>query len=500
MNFIFTKKNYKYYITIIGSLTNILFCIYSLMPPYLLKKPNFYIYQISNNNSSILLFNKSIEYDSKYCNSSKYIMKKDPNSLNNLAYEYDIYCSNKKEIFDIFLVISLFTGATLGNIIFETFPDKYGREKIYKYLSLFGLFLQINLILDFGMIHLIIIFFFIGINLYIFPLSLVVVKEFIIDDLGIIFGIVNGIYPFGGILIAFWFMTINNLKLLFIIYCIFLIIFNIYLFKYFYESPRWLHSQNRKIECLEVLDKVSKFNNIENDWLIYQKDNPKIIELIGTKSNKHSEQTNTNVYGFLKILKIDSQRNKFINSLLTTILTGNCFYGIILYLDKMKGNFFFNAIFTFLGEFIAELAGGYLTDKFGRKKVTIDLMLFGVLFFTLYDLLPMQFSWITLFFAMMGFAGNFTCLSILLNETFVTEIRGTVISDCFIMVRLIPIFIKLLGIFLNNKLIDIIFIISGLGSAYITYKSFNETLGISPKNTILEEEEYNLKTSFLNSN
>ena len=500
MNFIFIKKNYKYYITIIGSLTNILFCIYSLMPPYLLKKPNFYIYQISNNNSSILLFNKSIEYDSKYCNSSKYIMKKDPNSLNNLAYEYDIYCSNKKEIFDIFLVISLFTGATLGNIIFETFPDKYGREKIYKYLSLFGLFLQINLILDFGMIHLIIIFFFIGINLYIFPLSLVVVKEFIIDDLGIIFGIVNGIYPFGGILIAFWFMTINNLKLLFIIYCIFLIIFNIYLFKYFYESPRWLHSQNRRIECLEVLDKVSKFNNIENDWLIYQKDNPKIIELIGTKSNKHSEQTNTNVYGFLKILKIDSQRNKFINSLLTTILTGNCFYGIILYLDKMKGNFFFNAIFTFLGELIAELAGGYLTDKFGRKKVSIYLMLFGTIFFILYDILPEQFSWITLFFSMMGFAGNFTCLSILINETFVTEIRGTIMSDCFIMDRLVPIFIKILGIFLNNKILDIIFILSAIGSAYITYKGFNETLGLSPKNTILEEEEDNLKASFLNSN
>ena len=262
-----------------------------------------------------------------------------------------------------------------------------------------------------------------------------------------------------------------------------------------------LHSQNRRIECLEVLDKVSKFNNIENDWLIYQKDNPKIIELIGTKSNKHSEQTNTNVYGFLKILKIDSQRNKFINSLLTTILTGNCFYGIILYLDKMKGNFFFNAIFTFLGELIAELAGGYLTDKFGRKKVSIYLMLFGTIFFILYDILPEQFSWITLFFSMMGFAGNFTCLSILINETFVTEIRGTVLSDCFIMDRLVPIFIKILGIFLNNKILDIIFILSAIGSAYITYKGFNETLKKKKKNTILEEEEEdNLKASFLNSN
>jgi len=51
---------------------------------------------------------------------------------------------------------------------------------------------------------------------------------------------------------------------------------------------------------------------------------------------------------------------------------------------------------------------------------------------------------------MMGFAGNFTCLSILINEIFVTEIRGTVYSDLYILDRFVPIIIKIMGLFLGN--------------------------------------------------
>ena len=108
-------------------------------------------------------------------------------------------------------------------------------------------------------------------------------------------------------------MTINNLKTLFIILFICLAIFNYYLFKYFYESPRWLHSRERKKECLEVLANVARFNNIEKEWNLYQKNNPEIIQLIGSKKQDYNQNG-----------------NKF----------GACFYGIILYLDEMKGNFF----------------------------------------------------------------------------------------------------------------------------------------------------------------
>ena len=507
---ILSKSNYKRYITIIGAFTNLLFCIFTLLPPYLLKKPNFYIYEKNEaSNTTFLLSNKSLEFSQKYCDTSKYIMEKDSiNSLNNWAYEYDLYCTEEKDYSNALLVISLFTGGVLGNIIFETIPDKYGREKIYKALSIIELFLQINLILDFGLFHLTIILFFIGINLYTFPLSYVVIEEFIVDDQGFIFGIINGIYPIGGILVALWYMSVNNTKLLFTIICCGLVIFNYYLFKFFYESPRWLRSKGRKKECLEVLNNIAKYNNMEQEWLNFQKNNPDIMARISPNNdeeNNNNGNNNTNKYGFLEILKIESQRKKFLYTLLVWTLTGTCFYGIILYLDQMKGDFFLNAILSFVGEALAEYYGASLTDKYGRKMITVFLMYLGTFFFFLYEILPEKFSGITLFFSMMGFAGNFTCLSILINEIFVTEIRGTVYSDLYILDRFVPIIIKIMGLFCSKRVIDILFILSGLFSGVITHVYFWETLGQPHYDFIYEEEANNqnnndIRLNFLEHN
>ena len=135
-----------------------------------------------------------------------------------------------------------------------------------------------------------------------------------------------------------------------------------------------MHSQGRKDECLKVLSNVAKFNNIEEEWNIYQQNNDEIIGLIGfnKESNNFNQKKNENI-GFFKILKIQSQKYKFICTLIVWTLTGVCFYGIILYLNQMKGNFFINAILSFFGELIAELIGGKLMDIYGRKSITIYL-------------------------------------------------------------------------------------------------------------------------------
>ena len=70
---IFSRRKYKYYITAIASFTNLLFCIFSLLPPYLLKRPNLFVTVINSPNKNN---NKSVEFKDQYCDSSKYIIKK----------------------------------------------------------------------------------------------------------------------------------------------------------------------------------------------------------------------------------------------------------------------------------------------------------------------------------------------------------------------------------------------------------------------------------------
>ena len=124
---------------------------------------------------------------------------------------------------------------------------------------------------------------------------------------------------------------------------------------------------------MEFLTNIAKFNNIEEEWNSYQINNPEIIELIGTKKVDNGENNNlqNKHIGFIQILKIESQKFKFINTLIVWTLTGLYFYGIILYLAQMKGNFFINTIFSFFGELIAELTGGKLMDIYGRKIINV---------------------------------------------------------------------------------------------------------------------------------
>ena len=66
-------------------------------------------------------------------------------------------------------------------------------------MSLFQLILQINMIFNFGIFNLIITTFFTGFNLFLFPLSRLLIEEFVVENKGMIMGFFNAIYPFCGI-------------------------------------------------------------------------------------------------------------------------------------------------------------------------------------------------------------------------------------------------------------------------------------------------------------
>ena len=280
-------------------------------------------------------------------------------------------------------------------------------------------------------------------------------------------------------------MTINNWKIFYMFLCLSLSVLNYFIFKYLYESPRWLHTNGYKDKCLEVLTKIAISNNIEKEWLDFKQNNPDIILSIGSTKNKRPQIKSE--IGIKTILNSKSSKYKFIYSIVIWFCAACCFFGIILYLDIMKGNFFENAILVFLGELLVEVFCGKLADVFGRKIICLISAGLGTIFFGFYIFFSSQFSGPMLMGSMMGFAGVFLTLSIITSEIFATQIRGITFSYCILTTRISTITIKLFGLFMTKRMIDITFISCGMIAFIITLKYIPETLNQKEKDFLSED-------------
>ena len=70
----------------------------------------------------------------------------------------------------------------------------------------------------------------------------------------------------------------------------------------------------------------------------------------------------------------------------------------------MKGNFFLNGIFAFLGELSSELVVGELCDKFGRIKIFKYCFIIGTFGFVSYLIVIDYFKFVFIYISILGFA------------------------------------------------------------------------------------------------
>jgi MFS family permease len=194
------------------------------------------------------------------------------NSIRNFAHEFDLYC-DRGYLLPIMGTLFFF-GAMSGSVIFGTIPDTYGREKIYKYLTLVMVILHLNLLFVQSAMHLIIINFFCGMLFYAYSMSTLIITEYIArDKAAIIMSFNNAVFPTTGICISCFFMFINNWRILFTITSTMAICVCYLTFKFFVESPRWLVAKNRIEECIDTLKKIAIINNREEQFKQYLKSN-----------------------------------------------------------------------------------------------------------------------------------------------------------------------------------------------------------------------------------
>jgi MFS family permease len=495
------EGSYQTTLLIINWLTGVLPCVYSLQIPFLTKHPSFFVKKLKSENPNKIY---EMDFSDELCNSSLYQITKNPKkSINNWSYTFDLYC--ERESYNTIMTSIIFVGGMIGTLFILPLPDKYGRAKILKLVTLISLILHFNLLFSSGPIHLILINFIGGIFSQIFALGYALFTEFFPKSKnGLLIGIYNAIYPFSGVLFCIYFILANNWRLLYLITSIIHCYYTYITFKYFIESPRWYHSVGDKEKCLESLTELAIYNGTIDGWNIFQKKNPDLINKIGTpflekeitENNSNSEALKKN-YNIFQILKFKSQRNIFFK---LTIISVNCsynYYGIILNLGKMKGNFYLNSIFAFLGEFVSELVTGELADKFGRITVFLWCCAIGTLGYLLYLLSP-SFKFLFVFIAMIGYSGIFNTVAIYAPEIYPTKIRNITYSYSSFISRLSPICVPILTQAMPN-LINLSFLMSGIIAGLIGL-TLEETLGKKIMDNIPEEEEENenLRLEFLN--
>lgn len=171
-----------------------------------------------------------------------------------------------------------------------------------------------------------------------------------------------------------------------------------------------------------------------------------------------------------------------------------CFFGIILNLGRMEGNFFTNSIFAFTGEMISESSTGYLSGVYGRLNVMKYSAYLGSTCFLLYMFVPHSIGFIMIFASMMGYAGIFNVIAVYSPEIFPTPIRGITCSLLLLICRFSPLSVPpLTQIFQDN--VNYVFIIAGYISAIFCY-FLEESLG-KPLPDVIPEEVG--KDSFLMS-
>ena len=206
---------------------------------------------------------------------------------------------------------------------------------------------------------------------------------------------------------------------------------------------------------------------------------------------KNNENQNKN-YTICDILKFKSQRSIFIKVTVITSFSSYIYYGIILNLGKIKGNFFLNSIFAFFGELCSELVVGDLADRYGRIKIFKYCFIIGIFGFISYLIFPDYLKFLFIYVSILGFGGFWNIICIYTPEIFPTKIRNITFSYASLAARILPIMVPILTKIMP-EIIDYTFLFSGLLSGFIGI-TLEETLGKKIMDVIPEEIEEHRNT------
>jgi len=229
--------------------------------PFMFKRPDF---QCKNKGDPLDNFQICPEKD--LCQDNLFDYKIiESTSLKNWAYQYELYCS--KSYFPLLYRTTFLFGSMVGNALLLPLADKYGRKAMFNKVIVALLFLMLNIYFSINEWHILFTNFLLGLINFTLSLCFIIVTEFIDRELkSTIITMCNFSIALCWTFASLFFLLIDNWELLFFILSALSLLCVILSQNYMLESPRWLNSQNKFVETLDVLKEISKINESEENF------------------------------------------------------------------------------------------------------------------------------------------------------------------------------------------------------------------------------------------
>ncbi len=404
-----------------------------------------------------------------------------------------------------------FAGSFLGSITLNFLADNLGRKYSIIYSILLYVILNTLIIFMTNFYLAIIGNFFLNIlNTYVNYILLMMVEEITHSKYRGTFGtIINSGFPACGLLYFPLLIWLKNWQSVFLVNSI--VALSMYcLFHFFsYESPRYLFFKGDINKGIKTLQKISKFHNLENEFLLkINSEEYKLIidELIDNAKNKKKkdnkktdlseslisiENEKENI-GVLSLLKYPSLRYKFLILCYLGFCISGSYNGVSITIKNLPGDIFVNGMLFYSFEVIVGILSGWIINtKLGRKGTIISFYFICFVSFTIFLFFNIKNLYgliINILFLKFSISAIFTIIYTYFLENYPTCIRaiGFGINTSFDNIggTVFPIIVELL----TQKQLFSLLAILNITQFFLMF-FMDETNGIALPETIKEIEE-----------
>ncbi|CAI9732230.1 cation transporter 15-like [Octopus vulgaris] len=352
--------------------------------------------------------------------------------LSSIVSEFDLAC--EREWLKNIAVSAMFAGFLVGNILFGTLSDAFGRFKMFcaaNALSIFSGLIKIyspNIIV-FLIIYIIEGFGIAGTYLILFTILQECVTQNYRTRLNYL---MHGTYGLGAMLlagVAYVFPKWQHLLYATIIPHILIFILAL---KFLPESPRWLLNKGKFTEAEKSFEKIAKTNKKNAEIAV------KLIQKLQTeRKSKLQAEVDENMklgskkihktYTAIDLLKKPRRAMISVNIWFNWLVNSMIYFGVTLNSVDMSGNRYINFLVMSAVEIPANILGCITFKWFGHRKPLCFFMVFGGINCIVSNFVPKGNFWFPLILAVLGKLGataSYDGVYLTTAEIFPTAVRN----------------------------------------------------------------------------